>query len=154
MVSQRHPGNMYNIKGLKDYLLKKYFLEILAYVKVLTNVLVISIYCFYYFYNSSLQAARNKMQWWSRMKQFKGFKGAWADKQRSNFFRLRSQIFTNQSSIIISIISTIFEKFHRSTLKICRLNNVIFENIPKFQCHYYHGNSKQWNISIHILYLR
>ena len=62
MVSQRHPGNMYNIKGLKDYLLKKYFLEILAYVKVLTNVLVISIYCFYYFYNSSLQAARNKMR--------------------------------------------------------------------------------------------
>ena len=52
MVSQRHPGNMYNIKGLKDYLPKKYFLEILAYVKVLNNVWVILIYCFYYFYNS------------------------------------------------------------------------------------------------------
>ena len=49
MVSQRHPGNMYNIKGLKDYLPRKYFLEILAYVKVLNYVFVISIYCFYYF---------------------------------------------------------------------------------------------------------
>ena len=34
------------------------------------------------------------------------------------------------------------------------LNNVIFENIPKSQRHYYHGNSKQLNFSIHILYLR
>ena len=28
----------------------------------------------------------------------------------------------------------------------------MFENIPKFQHHYYHGNSKQLNFSIHVLY--
>ena len=55
----------------------------------------------------------------------------------------------------LNILRGVFlEKFHQSTLKICRLNNVIFENIPKFQRHYYHGNSKQLNFSIHILYMR
>ena len=48
----------------------------------------------------------------------------------------------------------ILEKFHRNTLKICRLNDVTFENIPKSQRHYYHGNSKQLNFSIYILYMR
>ena len=62
MVSQHHPGNMYNIKRLKDYLPKKYFLETLAYVKVLNNVWVILTYCFSYFYNSSSLHAWNNMQ--------------------------------------------------------------------------------------------
>ena len=52
------------------------------------------------------------------------------------------------------IISAIFKEFHRSKLKICRLNNAFFENITKFQRYYYHGNSKQLNISINILYLQ
>ena len=34
------------------------------------------------------------------------------------------------------------------------INNVIFKNIPKFERHYYHGNSKKLNFSIHILYLQ
>ena len=63
-------------------------------------------------------------------------------------------IFAWVFSSIISIISAIFKTFHRSTLKICGLNNAIFENIPKFQRHYYHGNSKQLNFSKNILYLQ
>ena len=39
-------------------------------------------------------------------------------------------------------ILAIFKTFHHFKLKICRLSNTIFENIPKFQRHYYHDNSK------------
>ena len=42
-------------------------------------------------------------------------------------------------STTISIIGAILETFHRRTLKLCRPNNVIFENIPKFERHYYNN---------------